>query len=72
MTVDVGRLRLLVEVARHGSMTGAANALAYTPSAISQQIRQLEIEAGQPVLERHPARGQPHRRRCRRWSSTPR
>ncbi len=54
MTVDASRLRILVEVARHGSMTGAASAMAYTPSAISQQIRQLEIEAGQPVLERHP------------------
>lgn len=54
MSVDVGRLRLLVAVAGHGSMTAAAHALAYTPSAISQQIRQLEIEAGQPVLERHP------------------
>ncbi|HET8718660.1 MAG TPA: LysR family transcriptional regulator [Nocardioidaceae bacterium] len=54
MSLDVGRLRLLAEVARHGSMTGAAAALAYTPSAISQQIRRLEVEVGHPVLERHP------------------
>ena len=52
--MDVGRLRLLVEVARRGSMTAAAQALAYTPSAVSQQIRQLEAEVGLPVLERHP------------------
>ena len=54
MGLDVGRLRLLAEVARHGSMTGAAAALTYTPSAISQQMRRLEVEVGHPVLERHP------------------
>ncbi len=54
--LDVGRLRLLAEVARHGSMTSAAAALAYTPSAISQQIRRLEADLGQPLLDRH-ARG---------------
>lgn len=56
MTLDVGRLLLLAEVARHGSMTAAATSLSYTASAVSQQIRRLEAEAGQPVLERH-ARG---------------
>lgn len=54
MTMDVDRLRLLVTIARCGSMTGAAEELYYTPSAISQQVRRLEIEVGQPVLERHP------------------
>lgn len=54
--LDVPRLRLLAEVARHGSMTSAAAALAYTPSAISQQIRRLEADLGQPLLDRH-ARG---------------
>ncbi|HEX6516903.1 MAG TPA: LysR family transcriptional regulator [Nocardioidaceae bacterium] len=56
MALDVARLRLLAEVARHGSMTGAAAALSYTPSAISQAVRRLEAEVGHPVLERH-ARG---------------
>ena len=56
MNLDVSRLRLLAEVARHGSMTSAAGSLSYTASAISQQIRKLEAEAGQPVLQRH-ARG---------------
>ncbi|MGH3358546.1 MAG: LysR family transcriptional regulator, partial [Nocardioidaceae bacterium] len=56
MNLDPDRLRLLVEVARHGSMTGAAHALSYTPSAISQQIRRLEAEVRLPVVERH-ARG---------------
>ncbi|MDT0378172.1 LysR family transcriptional regulator [Streptomyces sp. DSM 42041] len=54
--LDVTRLRLLAEVVRHGSMTAAAEALAYTPSAVSQQIRRLEAELGQPLLDRH-ARG---------------
>jgi hypothetical protein len=35
--LDVRRLLLLTEVARHGSITGAATALNYTPSAVSQQ-----------------------------------
>lgn len=52
-TLDLTRLRLLAEVARHGSMTSAASALAYTPSAISQQIRRLESDVGQPLLDRH-------------------
>jgi DNA-binding transcriptional LysR family regulator len=56
MTFDVRRMLLLAEVARHGSITGAATALNYTPSAVSQQISRLESEAGQPLLERH-ARG---------------
>ncbi|WP_040926810.1 LysR family transcriptional regulator [Saccharomonospora marina] len=51
--LDLVRLRLLAEVARHGSMTSAAAALAYTPSAVSQQIRRLESDVGQPVLDRH-------------------
>ncbi|NKQ52730.1 LysR family transcriptional regulator [Amycolatopsis sp. K13G38] len=56
MTFDVRRMLLLAEVARHGSITGAATALNYTPSAVSQQVSRLEAEAGQPLLERH-ARG---------------
>lgn len=54
--LDVRRMMLLSEVAHHGSVTGAARALSYTPSAVSQQIARLEAEAGQALLERH-ARG---------------
>ena len=54
--LDVRRMLLLLEVARQGSVTGAARALSYTPSAVSQQIARLEAEAGQALLERH-ARG---------------
>lgn len=34
-------------------MTRAAQAVGYSVSAISQQIRKLELEAGQPLLRRH-------------------
>lgn len=52
MELDVRRMLLLAEVAHRGSLTGAAQVLNYTPSAVSQQIRRLEDEAGQPLLER--------------------
>lgn len=47
------RVLLLATVARHGTMTRAAAAVGYTVSAVSQQIRKLEQEAGQPLLHRH-------------------
>ncbi|MEU0498994.1 LysR substrate-binding domain-containing protein [Mycobacterium sp. NPDC006124] len=54
--MDTNRMFTLREVAAHGSITAAADALGYTTSAISQQIAKLEKEAAQPLLERH-ARG---------------
>jgi DNA-binding transcriptional LysR family regulator len=54
--LDVKRLRVLREVARHGSFSAAADALSYTQSAISQQIATLEREAGTQLVERN-ARG---------------
>lgn len=54
--LDTNRMFTLCEVAAHGSITAAAEALGYTTSAVSQQIAKLEKEAGQPLLERH-ARG---------------
>ena len=50
--IDVHRLRLLLELARRGTITAAAAALAYTPSAVSQQLAALEREAGVPLLKR--------------------
>lgn len=52
--LNVSRLRVLTEVARCGSFSGAADALSYTQSAVSQQIATLEAEAGMTLLERHP------------------
>jgi DNA-binding transcriptional LysR family regulator len=54
--LNVVRLRVLIEVARQGSFSAAADALSYTQSAVSQQIAALEAEAGMTMLERH-ARG---------------
>lgn len=54
--LDVTRLRVLREVSIHGSLTGAAEALSFTISAVSQQIAVLEREAGTQLLVRH-ARG---------------
>ncbi|MGI5346826.1 LysR family transcriptional regulator [Streptomyces sp. CA-250714] len=40
------RLRILQMVAEHGTVTAAAQALHYTPSAVSYQLRQLAAEVG--------------------------
>ena len=50
--IDVRRLRLLFELSRRGTITAVAEALAYTPSAVSQQLAALAREAGVPLLER--------------------
>lgn len=54
--LDVRRMRVLREVAQRGSFSAAAEALAYTQSAVSQQIAALEREAGTRLVERN-ARG---------------
>ncbi|MDO8188785.1 LysR family transcriptional regulator, partial [Conexibacter sp. CPCC 205706] len=50
--IDVRRLRVLREVALVGSVSGAARALGYTPSAVSQQLAVLERECGAELLRR--------------------
>jgi DNA-binding transcriptional LysR family regulator len=50
--LDCHRLRVLCEVANAGSFTAAADALQYTPSAISQQIAALERSLGATLVER--------------------
>jgi molybdate transport repressor ModE-like protein len=50
--LGVWRLQLLREVARRGTIRAAATALSISPSAVSQQLRILEAEAGVPLLER--------------------
>jgi DNA-binding transcriptional LysR family regulator len=52
----LARLQALHEVARHGSLTRAAEVLRLTTSAVSQQITLLERETRVQLLERH-ARG---------------
>jgi molybdate transport repressor ModE-like protein len=50
--LDLKRLRVLAEVARQGSFSGAAEALYMSQSAVSQQVATLEKEVGMPLLER--------------------
>ncbi len=50
--IDVHRLRVLREVARHGSFNRAATRLRLTPSAISQQVSALERSLGTAVVQR--------------------
>jgi molybdate transport repressor ModE-like protein len=55
-TLDVRRMRVLREVAGRGTIAAAARALAFTPSAVSQQLAALEREAGVALLDRHGGR----------------
>lgn len=50
--LDLRRLRLLRELDRRGTIAAVAAALHYAPSGVSQQLSQLEAEAGVPLLER--------------------
>lgn len=50
--LDVRRLRLLSELKLRGTLAGVAEALAYTPSAVSQQLALLEKEAGVELLQK--------------------
>jgi len=50
--LDVQRLRLLRELDRRGTIAAVAGALNYSPSAVSQQLSQLQLEAGVPLLEK--------------------
>lgn len=50
--LDVRKLRLLRELSHRGTIAAVADALAFTPSAVSQQLSALEREAGVPLLER--------------------
>jgi len=50
--LDVTRLRVLVAVARHGSVTAAARALNYAQPSVSHHIARLEAETGASLLQR--------------------
>ena len=50
--LDLHRLRLLHELNARGTIAAVADALRFTPSAVSQQLAVLEREAGLPLLER--------------------
>ncbi len=50
--LDLRRLRLLRELSERGTIAAVAEALQYTPSAVSQQLAILERETGVKLLER--------------------
>jgi molybdate transport repressor ModE-like protein len=50
--LDVRRMRVLREVAGHGSFSAAAEALGFTQSAVSQHVAALEREAGAQLVDR--------------------
>ena len=50
--LHVGRVRVLSEVVRRGSFSGAAEALSYTQSAVSQAVARLEAEIGATLIVR--------------------
>ena len=50
--LDLRRLRVLRELSERGTIAAVAEALQFTPSAVSQQLATLEREAGVPLLER--------------------
>jgi molybdate transport repressor ModE-like protein len=52
--LDARRLRVLCEVARHGSFSAAAAELGYTQPAVSRQIATLEAEVGAILIRRVP------------------
>ena len=52
MPLILQRLRLLHELEARGTIAAVADALQFTPSAVSQQLAVLEREAGVPLLER--------------------
>ncbi len=56
VTVSLAGLRAIEALATYGSMTAAAGALGYTPSAISQQIARLERDVRQVLIERQGRR----------------
>ena len=50
--MDVAQLAVLRELADRGSITGVADALGRSPSAVSQQLRTLQRQVGVALVER--------------------
>ena len=50
--MNLTRLQTFVDVVRCGTFAAAADALSFTPSAVSQQMTKLEAETGQSLLVR--------------------
>jgi DNA-binding transcriptional LysR family regulator len=54
--IDLRRLAVLRAIAHHGTVTAAADAVHLTPSAASQQVRQLSRDLGVSLMEPHGRR----------------
>ena len=66
--LDVTRLRVLVAVARYGSVTAAARALNYAQPSVSHHLARLEAETGIKLIQRAGrVSGSPTRDGC--WPS---
>ena len=50
--MEIGKLRTLRELSQRRTMAAVADALLISPSAVSQQISQLEDETGVRLIER--------------------
>ena len=50
--IDAAALRALTLIADTGSVAAAAEALGFTPSAVSQQVKRLEAQVGVALLAR--------------------
>ena len=50
---DTTRMRLLVEIERQGTMSGAARAIGIGQSSVSEHLRLLELAAGQRLVARN-------------------
>ena len=51
--LELRRLRLLRELSIRGTIAEVADVLSYSPSSVSQQLSQLEEEAGVELLRRN-------------------
>lgn len=52
MDIEIRHLRLIKEIANAGNLSGAADALHLTPSAVSHQLRAFENQLGITVFDR--------------------
>ena len=50
--MDIAQLEVFLAVAREGSFSRAADKLYRTQSAVSQAVRKLEVEIGEPLFDR--------------------
>ncbi|NIY98286.1 LysR family transcriptional regulator, partial [Salipiger sp. HF18] len=54
MAFTLRQLRYFLAVAESGTVSGAAQALAISQSAVTEAIRELEADLGVQLFERHP------------------